>query len=190
MAVNLMVQFILSAIDAENLWHLLSTTQVSEIAANERTGRPKTGVPFAVYELRETLSELRDTPEDELDLGSPKRVAYCTERDLSIQYFPKTLTWTVPRRLLVILKLTLKTGAETSTGYGVAQLVDLCATLRLSKWFKQTFKKPLNIDLGEDDCELDDEIEEEKAKEEAKGAEAPVAEVPCEDEKPTAEAAD
>jgi hypothetical protein len=140
---------------------------------------------MAMYELRETLNELRNTPDDELKLGSPKRLAYCTERNVSVEYFSKTMTWCIPRRLLVILKLVLKAGTETSTGSGISKLVELCKTLGLSGWFKKTFSKPLNIDLGEDDCELDDEInvDEEEKKDEAES-------VPCEDEKPSAEAAD
>lgn len=151
MGANL-IPFDLTAKDAENLWFLISTAQMAKLHADP-------GVPFAVYELRLTLQEMREEPEDELGFGTPKRIAYCKERDVSTEYFPKTMQWEVPRRLLIILKLVLKASIATSTGLGVSEIVTLCKTLRLSAWFKKTFKKPVNVDLGEDDCELDDEMD-------------------------------
>lgn len=147
------VSFDLTAKDAENLWHLISLAQVAKLHKDP-------GVPFAVYELRVTLDDLRRVPEDELELGSPRRVAYCTEHGLSVEYFPRAMKWEIPRRLLVILKLVLKAGVGTATGFGVAAIAELCKTLRLFGWFKKTFKKPVAVDLGEDDCELDDELDD------------------------------
>ena len=60
------------------------------------------------------------------------------------------------------------------TGGSYETFVELCATLRLTGWFKKNFKKPVSITL-DDDCDLDDEIEEaekEKAEKAAKEEEA------------------
>ena len=154
------VEFDLKAIDAENLWGLIAGAQVAKLDSDA-------SVPWAVYELRLTLEELRQVPEneDKYPERSKARAVYCSEQGLSDQFFLKTMTWVVPRRLLKILKLILKAAVNQTTGQSFAMLVELCATLRLSVWFKATFKKPINVDLGDDDRDLDDEIEPEEKKE-------------------------
>ena len=152
------VKFDLEAEDAENLWGLVSGAQVANLD-------PDTSVPWAVYELRLTLEECRQIPDDDEDLyprGSKERAIYCSEDGLSNEFFPKTMTWVVPRRLLKILKLILKAAVVQTTGATFAMLVELCKTVRLSAWFRATFKKPINVDLGEDDRDLDDEIDLDK----------------------------
>lgn len=149
------IAFELEYKEAENLWALISGAQVSKID-------PSPAVPFALYELRKTLDELRQPPEDEDSIRPQATMEYCKAKDLSRQYFALTGTmqWVFPRRLLVILKLVLKTYVTTTDGAGVETLLKLCKTLRLNGWFLKNFKKPLSIDLGEDDCDLDDELDD------------------------------
>lgn len=150
------ITFQLEYKEAENLWALISSAQVSKLD-------PSPAVPFALYELRKTLDELRRPPDDEDAIRPQAQMEYCKAEDLSRQYFALTGTaqWTFPKRLLVILKLVLKFYVTTTDGAGVETMMKLCKTLRLNGWFLKNFKKPLSIDLGEDDCDLDDELDQE-----------------------------
>ncbi|KKN30215.1 hypothetical protein LCGC14_0836210 [marine sediment metagenome] len=157
------ISFKLTDKDAENLWGLISHAKVAQL-------HPDAGVPFAVYELRITLAERRQEPDEELPLiqtpqgpvCSPERLAYCRKHNLSMEYFAKELEWGIPKRLLVVLKLILKDAVQEMNGVQFQMLLDLCVTLRLSGWFKKTFKKPVSISL-EDDCEMDEELTEQMA---------------------------
>jgi len=148
------IAFALKNQEAEDLWALLSGTTVEKLD-------PSPSVPFALYELRKTLDEHRRLPEDEDSIKPQAQVDHCRDLNLSRAYFPKTeiMTWTFDRRLLVILKLVLKAAVKTTNGEGVATLLKLCETLRLRGWFLKNFKKPLSLDLGDDDCDLDDELD-------------------------------
>jgi len=147
------IAFELKNQDAENLWAFLSHAGVEKLD-------PSPSVPFALYELRKTLDEHRQVPEDEDSISPQAQVDYCKSMNLSRAYFPKTgiIKWSFERRLLVILKLVLKVTVTNTNGEGVATLLKLCVTLRLRGWFLKNFKKPLSIDLG-DDCDLDDEMD-------------------------------
>lgn len=149
------ISFQLENKQAENLWGLISNTLVSKLD-------PSPAVPFALYELRKTLDELRQIPDDEDSIRPQAQMEYCKANDLSRAYFPMTGTmgWIFPRRLLVILKLVLKSVITSTNGEGVATMLKLCKTLRLNGWFLKNFKKPLSIDLGDDDCDLDDELDQ------------------------------
>ena len=157
------VKFDLKAQDAENLWELFSSAQGAKLD-------PSAGVSWAAYELRISLEENQQEPDEDYDLiltpagkiGSPKRQAYCKKHDLSLRYFPKTMEWVIPRRLLKILKLILKSTVASTTVTTFSNLVDLCKTLRLSAWFRANFKKVVTIELGEDDRDLDDELDDEE----------------------------
>lgn len=146
------ITFKLGNQEAENLWALISNAQIGKLD-------PSPAVPFALYELRKSLDELRQVPDDEDSIRPEAQMEHCKEKDLSRQYFPKTgiMQWTFEQRLLVILKLVFKSYITTTNGEGVETLLKLCQTLRLNGWFLKNFKKPLSIDLGEDDCDLDED---------------------------------
>lgn len=149
------ITFELGYKEAENLWGLIASSVVSKLD-------PSPAVPFALYELRKTLDELRQVPDDEDSIRPQAQMEYCKAKDLSRAYFAMTGTmqWIFPKRLLVILKLVLKSAITTTNGEGVETMLKLCKTLRLNGWFLKNFKKPLSIDLGEDDCDLDDELDD------------------------------
>jgi len=158
------IKFKIKAQDAENLWELISNAQGAKLDKDA-------GVPFALYELRLTLDELRNEPDKDYDLvqtpggviGSPKRQVYMKKHNLSINYFPLEveLEWVIRKSLLKILKLVLKATVATTTAQTFAALVKLCKTLRLSAWFRANFKKVVTVDLGDDDRDLDDELDPE-----------------------------
>lgn len=151
------IAFDLNNKEAENLWALISGAQMAKLD-------PSASVPFALYELRKTLDELRKVPDDEDTIRPQAQMEYCKANDLSRAYYPMagTIQWEFERRLLPILKLVLKHYVTTTDGAGVATLLKLCITLRLNGWFLKNFKKPLSIDLGEDDCDLDDELDDDQ----------------------------
>ena len=136
------IKFNLTKDDAEDLWRLLSNAPVAKL-------HPDPGVPFATYELRLTLAKHRQIQDEDDDPSSG--------------HFPKTMEWKIPRHLLVILKLVLKAAVKITSGETFERLVALCKILQLEAWFRKTFKKPFSIDLGDDDCEMDDEIEKDVA---------------------------
>ncbi len=150
--------FNLKGTDAEALYHMIGQAQGSQLHADK-------GTPFAVYELRTTLGEHCQAPDEDWPLGSAVRAKYCSANDLTASYFPKTVVWEFRRGLLDILKLILKSIAEVQTGATMEAFIELCDAVRLRRWFDKNFKRTISIDL-EDDCDLDDEIEDDAEDEE------------------------
>lgn len=156
------VKFNLKAVDAENLWAMISNAQGPKLG-------DEAGISWKIYELRLTLEGHQEEPDTEYEviqtpngpIGSPKRQVYCKKNDLSLHYFPKTMEWVIRRSFLKILKLIVKASVASTDGATFANMVKLCKTLRLSAWFRATFNKVVTIDLGDDDRDLDDELDPE-----------------------------
>lgn len=162
------ISFQLEHQEADNLWGTLSSTKPAQIHADP-------GVPYLVHELRMTLKDLQKEPDEEMPfiqtpqgMGAlPDRVAYCKKHDLTLEYFPKAgVEWVFPQRLLVILKLVLKDAVKLQSGASFETFVKMCATLRLTGWFKKNFNKAVSITL-DDDCDLDPEPGKEQEADEA-----------------------
>lgn len=143
----------LKAQDAENLWVMLSMVSIEKLPKQP-------GVAGAVYELRESLNEMKLHPEDDSVMDDDDELKkYIKENELSPNLFTKETVWNVPRRLIPVLKEIIKQSVSFTTGQGVTMIFDLCKTLKLKAWFKKNFNKPVKIE-DEDDCDFDDEMPE------------------------------
>ena len=143
----------LTALDAENLWILFNTVQIQNLPKDP-------GIAFAVYELRESLNEMKMHPDDDSVMDdNAKLEIYIKENNLSPNLFTKRIIWEMPRRLAPVLKEILRQAVQFTTGQGMSTLFDLCKNMKLNGWFIKNFNKPMKLEV-EDDCDFDDEIED------------------------------